>query len=383
MDLSLVDQYLRFLKQEDIFDPLLADYDSEQAYTPDQLSMYGFAFTQRFRLTGKLEDITQAVQVLEQAVRVSEPSSPQWQKNLHNLGTSLMAYYDRSHKLEHLNRAIRLYGQLAEHIASDADDDEPDHLINLCSCLLRRFQRTQKMEDLDRIVRLGGEIIANTTPKSSHRHPLLENYVTALYMRFTIAGQIEDQKNAILMLILLVTELPGKAPKRAYWLEKLTKLQLAHYNQTRDSSLMRKMIDVGDQLVDATPVDADYVAALINLIAGAYMMRFQHAHDMEDLAQAIQRLERALKLCATNPFYQRQCYLSMGSAYHMRYTATQDLADLDLSVENLEQAVALVTPDFHSRRAYMRALIDVLQRRFERTENLPDLERIKQLRAGL
>lgn len=383
MDLSLIDQYLRFTKQEDVFDSMLADYDEEQTYTLDQLSMYGFAFTQRFRLMGKLEDITRAVQVLERAVRASEPSSDQWQKNLNDLGNALSSYYGRSHKLEHLNRAIRLFGQLAEHIASDADGDQPDHLINLCTCLLRRFQRIHKMEDLDRIIRLGQEIIDSTSKKAFYRAVHLENHITALMMRFTLTGQMEDQKNAIHTIILLVTELDGNSSRRVQWLEKLSKLMLSYYNQTKDTSLLREMIDIGEQLVAGTPADADYLPALINLTASGYMMRFIHGGEKEDLVYAIQHLEHAITLCLTNPFYLRQCYLNLGTAHNMRYTASKDLADLDLAIEKFEQAVALVTPDFHSRRAYIGTLIDVLQTRFERTENLSDLDRIKQLRAQL
>jgi tetratricopeptide (TPR) repeat protein len=388
VDQSLVEQFLRFTKQEDIFDSLLAEYDEEKEYTPERLSMFGFGFVQRFRLTGKQRDIEQAVQVLERTTRKLEPSSEQWQQNLNNLGTALMTCYVHLRKLEHLNRAIRLFGQLAEYRASDVDE-QPDHLLNLCSCLMMRFQATKKIEDLDRMIRLGQEIIEHTTSKATHRQAHLENHASVLLLRFVLRGDLEDQRMALHTMVLLESELPENSPRRMHWIDQITREMSAYTAQAKNPLALTDMILLGERLIAGTPPEADYLPMLIGLNGGSYLARFSYTDKDEDMAQAIQHMERALVLNApaveskAGAFYQMQCYYNLGAAFKMRYSARRNLDDLQQAIEKMELAVAQLSPDFQLADVYHDALAGALELRFERTEDLADLERAKQLRAKL
>ncbi|MBV9231655.1 MAG: hypothetical protein JOZ18_20260 [Chloroflexi bacterium] len=365
------------------FEPLLEELNEKAEHTPEYLNMLGFVLSQKFQFSGNLADLEHAIQVLEEATYLSEPLSSQWQQSLHNLGTALMEHYQHSHKPEHLDRAIHLYEQLAEHRASDAAEQQ-NHLLNLCTCLMFRFSRTKKIADLDRVIRTGQEIIEHSSSQSSHRLAHLSNHATALLMRHALTGKSDDQKSAIQTMALLTGEMPGDAPDRLQWVDKLCRTMLLYANQTKDPSALTDMIQVGQQLAANTPPDADYLPMMLSLIASGYMGRFALTDDEDDLQQVLQLQERALSLCQAGSFYQMQCLYNLGSTlFHVRNALAHDQNVVNRSVKLLEQAVALLPPDFHLRSTYIGTLADALQARFERTENLVDLERARELRAKL
>jgi tetratricopeptide (TPR) repeat protein len=365
------------------FEPLLKELNEKMEHTPESLNMLGFVLSQKFRFSGKLADIERAIQVLEEAIYLSMPTSAEWQQSVHNLGTALMEHYQHSQKPEHLDRAIHLYEQLAEHKASDATE-EPDHLLNLCSCLMLRFNRTKNIADLDRVIRTGREVIEHTSNQSSHRHVHLSNHTMALLLRHSLTGKSEDQKAAIKTMTLLVNAMPGDVPERLQWIDTLCRTLLAYANQTTDPSALTDMIQIGQKLAACTPPDADYLPMLLILIAGGYTGRFGQTEDEADLRQVLRLQERALSLCKTGSFYQMQCLYNLGATLlHMHYVRTNDLKDVNRAVELLEQAVALIPEDFHQQTLYISTLAAALEARFERTENLADLERAKALRAKI
>jgi hypothetical protein len=276
-----------------------------------------------------------------------------------------------------------LYEQLAEHRASNATE-QPDHLLNLCTCLMFRFDRTKKIADLDRVIRTGQEIIEHTSSQSSHRQVHLCNHATALLLRHTLTGNSDDQKAAIQTMALLANEMPGDAPDRLQWINKLSRTMLTYINQATDSSALTDLIQIGQQLAANTPPDADYLPMVLTLIASGYTGRFTLTEDEDDLQQVLQLQERALSLCQAGSFYQMQCLYNLGATLlHVRYALTHDQDDMNRAVELLEQAVALLPSNFHLRSVYISTLADALQARFERTENLADLECARELRAKL
>jgi tetratricopeptide (TPR) repeat protein len=365
------------------FEPLLEELNENAEHTPESLNTLGFVLSQKFKFSGKLADVERAIQILEEAMYLSEPTSSQWQESVHNLGTALMEHYQHSRKLEHIDRAIHLYEQLAEHKASDATK-QPDHLLNLCSCLMLRFDRTKNIADLDRAIRTGQEIIEHTSSQSSHRHVHLSNHVTALLVRHSLTGKLEDQKAAIQTMELLICEMPGDAPDRLQWIDAFTRVALAYTNQTKDASVLTDFIQIGQQIVANTPPDADYLPMVLVMISSGYMERFIQTDDEDNLRQVVQFQERALSLCKAGSFYQMQCLYNLGATLlHIRYARTHNQNDVNRAVKLLEKAVALLPSDFHLRSVYISTLAEALEARFERTENLTDLERARELRAKL
>jgi tetratricopeptide (TPR) repeat protein len=365
------------------FDPLLKELNARAEHTPEYLNTLGFVLSQKFKFSGQLADIERAIQVLEEATYLSAPTSSQWQQSVHNLGTALMEHYQHSQKPEHLDRAIHLYEQLAEHKASDKAE-QPDHLLNLCTCLMFRFDRTKNIADLDRLIRIGQEITEHTSGRSSHRQVHSNNHTTALLLRYTLTDKSDDQKAAIQTMALLLSEMAGDDPDRLPWIDKLGRIMLTYINQTTDPAALTEMIQIGRQLADTTPPDADYLPMVLTLVASGYTGRFTQTDDKNDLQQVLKLQERALSLCQAGSFYQMQCLYNLGTTLlHMRYTLTHNQDDVERAVKLLEQAVALLPADFHLRPVYISTLADALQARFERTENLADLERARDLRAKL
>ncbi len=428
--ISGMDFCLRAMALDEL-DSTLRAYDEQKEYTPEKLTEFGAAFGQRFQIKREPEDIRRAVSILGRAQSLTEKFTPGWLHTTHNLSAALINMYEQTRDIKHLNRAIDLLTQLAEHIPSD-EGNQPAHLMNLWSALNLRFEQTQKMKDLDRLIRVGKEIIEYTTSRSSMRLPYLHNQQLMLFKRYTLTRRLDDQKAAIDTLFLLVKELPADNAQRAEHLDWLAKSVIVYYYQVRDSmptmgleekkaamhmlsqivtdlpgdspdlkeclELLTKMVvsacnqmrnpsalielaEIGEKLLARIPSNADYLAGIVNMTGSGYVLRYTKSSDPAHLEQAIQHLENGIARCAPNPFYLRQCHFNLGNAYKIRYNGHKELEDLNRSVTSLEQALALSDSDASARSAYLSTLADVLETRFERTESLADLERIKELRA--
>ena len=415
----------------DELESTLKTYDEKQEYPPEKLTEFGAAFGRRFQIKSDPEDIRRAVSLLGKAQNLLEKCTPDWLYTTHNLSAALINMYEQTRDVKYLNRAIDLLTQLAEHLPSD-EGNQPAHLINLWSALHLRFEHTQRMKDLDRLIRVGEEIIEHTDSNSPLRLLHLQNQQSMLFKRYILTRRLEDQKAAIDTLYLLVKELPADNPQRAEhldWLAKsvivyyyqardampkmgpeeeraamqmlslivadlpgdspdleeclemLTKMVVASCNQMQNPSALIELAEISEKLLDRIPADADYLAGIVNMTGGGYLLRYTKSSDPVHLERAIQYLEEGIARCAPNPFYLRQCHFNLGNAYKMRYEDHKNLEDLNRSVTALEQALALSEPGASARPAYLSTLIDTLQTRFERTENLADLERMKELRA--
>lgn len=415
----------------DELDAILSAYDEKNEDTPEKLTTFGAAFAMRFHMKRELEDIRQAVCILERAQNLLEKYTPGWLHTSNNLSAALIDMYEQTRDVKYLNRAIDLLTQLAEHIPSD-EGNQPAHLMNLWSALNLRFQHMQRMKDLDRLIRVGKEIIEHTDSASPLRLLHLQNQQSMLFKRYVLTMRLEDQKAAIDTLYLLVKELPADDPRRAEhldWLAKsvivyyyrardsmptmepeerkaaiqmlslivtdlpgdspdlkeclevLTKMVVASCNQGQSLSALIELAEMSEKLLPRIPTNAPYLAGIVNIAGSGYILRYTKSSDPVHLEQAIRHLENGIARCAPNPFYLRQCHFNLGTAYKIRYEAHKNLEDLDRSVSALEQALVLSKPGATAWSDYLSTLADVLQIRFERTENLADLERAQELRA--
>ncbi|HLZ55700.1 MAG TPA: hypothetical protein VKR06_02035 [Ktedonosporobacter sp.] len=353
-----------------------------ESITPHYFNALGFASYQRFQTSNNPGDLKQAVREFEQAVNLCEPASEEWQQSLHHLAMTLMILFPHSEQMEYLNRAINLFGQLAEHKASNTTK-QPAHLLHLYACLILRFGKQQKRADMDRAIRLGQEIIEYTTSQSPCRSKHLQNQVTALWMRYVLIGNPADQGEIIKTQALIIGELPSNSPDRLDWINGIATTMLTYYNEVKHPSEHTAMIHIGEQLVASTPADAPYLPLLFCLIAAGLMGRFSLTNNEDDLTQAVQQQEHALSLCKPGSPDQMQCSNNMGNALKMLYEKTHDLAYLDRAIGLIEQAIKLAPARHSILSAYRLTLADALEERFARTENFADLERAKKLRAKL
>ncbi|KAF2465628.1 uncharacterized protein BDR25DRAFT_239619, partial [Lindgomyces ingoldianus] len=117
------------------------------------LNNLGNKLGRRYERTGKMEDLEKAIRVARQAVEVTPDDHPDLAGRLNNLGNKLKSRYKRTGKMEDLEEAIRVARQAVE----VTPDDHP-HLAaclnNLGNKLESRYERTGKMENLEEATRV-------------------------------------------------------------------------------------------------------------------------------------------------------------------------------------------------------------------------------------
>ena len=150
----------------------------------------------RYKRTGKIEDLEEAIQVARQAVDVTPKDHPDLAAWLNNLGTKLESRYERTGKMEDLKEAI----QVARQAVDVTPKDHPDlaaWLNSLGTKLESRYERTGKMEDLEEALRVARQAV-DITPKD---HPdlaaMLNNLGNKLGHRYVCTGKMEDLEEAL------------------------------------------------------------------------------------------------------------------------------------------------------------------------------------------
>ena len=102
------------------------------------LSNLGTALLARFERTGQLADLDQALTVSREAVDATPAGHPDRPRHLSNLGTALLARFERTGQQADLDQAITRFSEAAG--ATPADHpDRPAHLSNLGAALRTRF----------------------------------------------------------------------------------------------------------------------------------------------------------------------------------------------------------------------------------------------------
>ncbi|WP_330261000.1 CHAT domain-containing protein [Streptomyces sp. NBC_00539] len=312
----------------DLWQRILGATPAEHPERASRLARLGTAKAVLFDLTGSLEDLNDAVTVLQEAVATAQPHDPQYAGILSHLGLGLFLRSERTGDPDDLNSAIGHFRKALRAFPADFSD-RSGTLSNLAGALVRRYERTSAPKDLNEAIALGHEAVAASQPRHADRAGRLSNLGTALMIRFARTGALEDLNTAI-----------------------------DHFHEAY-----------------SIPVDApfDHAGMVLNL-GCALLQRFHRKGGPEDLNTAIDHIKEAVE--TVPPGYRHRAgWLSiLGGALGDRFELTGALEDLDDAIAFGRQAVAATPADHPDRASWSSNLAAALRHRFDRTGAEADLE---------
>jgi tetratricopeptide (TPR) repeat protein len=390
----------------------------DHPFRAEFLSNLSVALTTRFQRTGAHADIDRAIEISEQAVRVTAGDDPGRAMRLANLAMALVARFEFTGTLADLDQAI----QLTQQALGVAPTDGPERgvwMSNLCMLLRYRFERTDTLTDLDRAIDAGEQAVVATPPDEPNRANHLYNLAAALHVRFSRTGALADLDRAVELaeetaaiipvdhpnradcLGLLGTALAAKArrtdqfrdldravdlieeaiaaaqpgsPHRVEWLGALLVALILRYEQTSKAADLDRAVAIANEAVSATPGNSHQWARLANL-AQALRSRFESTDALVDLDHAIDLYRQAAGATSTDDPSRTWLLNATANALFIRYRRTGEAADLDRAIDFNEQALE-ACPANHAKRATLMSELGVsLATRFERTDMRADLDR--------
>jgi tetratricopeptide (TPR) repeat protein len=111
----------------------------------------------------------------------------------HDTGTALMAEYERTGHLDHLERAISLFRQVI--LEDEADQAAGRYSLGLA--LFHRFERTGQPADLDEAIELGRGAVDAAGGDHQRRVGFQLGLADGLLRRFELTGDLSDVDEAV------------------------------------------------------------------------------------------------------------------------------------------------------------------------------------------
>ena len=109
---------------------------------------------------------------------------------------------------------------------------------------------------------------------------------------------------------------------------------------------------------------------MLNNLGISYRRRFQHTRDMQDLSEAIRRLQRAVQLTPNG----HPAFLSnLGNSLSRRFECTGDMRDVSEAIRHQQHAVQLTQNGDPDLPARLNNLGNSFSRRFEQTGDMQDI----------
>jgi tetratricopeptide (TPR) repeat protein len=336
------------------------------------------------------------------------------QKGLAMLGTLLSTHYERTMRLEDIERSIEIYHKMLLHLQPDspylsvivaflshalvyrcnhvsdgqADIEEaidicrlalafprndwyPQLLRSLGISLINRCQYTGRVEDAEEAIKLHQEAVNSLPPNSSEVFVYLTGLSSAWIMRYAHTGQLQDLECSIDVLqdISQRIHAPGS--------DILIGLAIAlgmYYNVTGSLAHLEQAIIASRALVQREPPNTSRLAIYLSLHAAMLGTSYKQTGKKEELEEMLTTWQRAAALAPADALSSRMLSHVGSMSLFSHYERTGRLEDLDLAIDHCQQALLLTKADSLAFPELLSNLSACLLDRYDYTKQAEDLE---------
>jgi tetratricopeptide (TPR) repeat protein len=307
----------------------------------------GNALLDWYEGTGFQTTLEQSIEDLRAALELT-PSDPGDRAGYAgNLASALLTRFQARGERNDLTEALQLFEEALE---GSPGYPSMELLANLGNALSVRSVVDASRGDADQAVaRLHRAVeLAQGTDALPG---MLSNLAAALLERFDLAGQIADVDEAVNLLAVAVDASGPDSPERPSRLNNLAiALRLRHLRRRGDPSDLDRAVAAYEEALSATrEADPEWPAYHANL-GNVLHQRFDATGDPADLDRAVKHVETALvRMPESSP--DRPIYLNnLSATLSARAERVDKPADLRRAAKLLNEALAL-TPDSSIRRA--------------------------------
>ena len=335
---------------------------------PSRLNNLGISFWSRFRRTGDLSDLSEAISSQQRAVQLTPDNHPNMPSWLGSLGVLFQSRYERMGDLLDLSGAISAQ-QRAIRLDPEGDQNMPFWLNNIGISFRSRFERTGDLSDLSEAISANQHAVQLTPDGHPRMSSRLNNLGISFGSRFERTGDLPDLSEAISAKQRAVQLTPEDHPDMPSQLSNLGNSFRFRFERTGDLSDLSEAISVQQRAVQLTPDDHPNMPSRLNSIGISLRSRFECTGDLSDLSEAIISQQRAIQLTPEGHPNMPLWLNNIGISFRSRFEHTGDLLDISEAISAQQHAVQL-TPDGHLDMP--RLLIHLgmsFASRFERTRD--------------
>jgi len=347
------------------------------------LSNAGLAHSERFDLTGDVEDLHLAVDLARRAVRDTDPGDPARAGCLVNLAVYLLdRHAEGAGDGDDLAAADDAARQAVDEARRSTDPASTDHLaaawLARARVAVARFDQAPdraRVEDAVAAARAALEV----TTTDRDRAACAGTLGSALLRRYALNSDADDLDAAIVQQgrALELTASPSARPTR---LSNLGTGLLTRYDRSGDIGDIDAAIGFLEQASELTPETASIAGAVSTNLGLVFAERYERRRAGSDLDRAVAAFRRAVELTPDRAVQRPSTLLNLAGGLIDEYERHGRRADLDDAVDRLAEGLASLSPRSPDAAAFHNRLSIALRHRadFERRVGLDggaDLDR--------
>jgi tetratricopeptide (TPR) repeat protein len=349
----------------------------------------------RFDRTGRVADLDTQIDVLRAAVAAAVPPGTMAVHMLggavsaieggteqaecrSRLGRALQARFDLTGRIEDLDDAI-------QNMRAAEPGLPPGHgravlAVHLCSALSAQASRTGTLPDADEAVEQARRAVAEFPPDDPDRPVGMLSLAAALQHRSELSRQTADLDEAG-GLLADAQALAGQGRLASPVQAQIGSMFAARFERTGDRADLDEAVSTFRAAAESAPTDDAFA---LGGLSNTLLTRFEHFGAIADVDEAISTERRAL---ARAPGGSRACaqHLSALSVkLRNRFWRTGQRADLDEAIDCAQQALAVAGGEDYQRAGYLTSLAGAQHARYWLTGEMACLdEAVSGLRAAL
>ncbi|KAJ3533243.1 hypothetical protein NMY22_g7415 [Coprinellus aureogranulatus] len=341
---------------------------------PIMLTNLGSALKYRFERRGEIPDIDASVLTLEQAVRLTPMGSASLPVRLHHLATSLQLRIHRTGDPEGVSRLNETL-QAAKKCTPAGDPIYPHLMDSLGNYMVYLSSCTRDVRHITQAILIQRKAVALVAATDPMLPNMLNNLGTAFCCRFQVTGNPSDITEAINTHHRALEASPEGHLSMSDWLYNIGQCYLERHFRTGELTDVSEAIYSFQQAVDATPDDHGELPTRLNALGVAFTSRFCVMRDPSDIERAVLAGKQAVELALDEARAELPSWLSnLGTALSQRFKDNGNLPDIDEAISLHQRAVGN-TPDNHAELGIrLNNLGIAFCSRFGRTKALTDID---------
>ncbi|KUL44644.1 hypothetical protein ADL28_39675 [Streptomyces violaceusniger] len=295
-----------------------------------RLSDLSVALGLRFRRTGSMPDLEEAIAARRQSVELCGPDHPARIRRLSILVELLLLWCRSGARPWDVDETVRLAREVVA--ATDCGDSyRALRLSRLAQALYYRFQDTEQLGDLDEAIEVGRRAAEALAPDD--RGAYLLSLGMWLQVRHDRTGIADLKGHLQLMRRRLADASREQRPQR---LSQLGTALYHLYEYNGEVAHLQEAIEAEEQALALTAEGDDQRGDRLTNLSVSYRLRYERLRSVADLDAAIQLGTEALSAPLNDSAL---AAASLSTAFQLRYRHTLNQADLDRGVHLGRKAV--------------------------------------------
>lgn len=352
---------------------------SDDPELPFRVGRHAHALLDRFEVCGKIEDVDQAISLVQKALDAPSLKVLDKWKYLQMLGTCFLMRFEATETAHDLENA---FSKIQAALSCDnlSDESQAACFRELGKAFFKRYKFTNNEEHLKESIENYKRAIESNGNDVSALHLVYNDLGNAFSLKFERTGVWEDLHEAVkyyddgIQMLQRCRTDETRGPE-AMLLHGLANVHFQQFQRWQRSSDLDMAIACYQKCVDSTPENNIRLATRMGSLSWALQARFDLHQKLEDLKEAQLYVENALKL-SIPPEPSTKAYLEnrLGAAYLRSFFFLKDSKFLDIAADHFKKGLAAGCKEPAYNYSVSLNLSIALMRKAEISKNLEDIK---------